>query len=67
MKVGNIVSRAGIEPIPLAFWTSMLTITLTRLPEVTMLSMHCCIVAIVAPPIFKSELVITGCDLHGTH
>ena len=33
MKMGNIVSRAGIEPTSLAFWASMLLIITRRLPD----------------------------------
>ena len=35
MEMENIVSRAGIELTFLAFWTSVLTIELPRLPDVT--------------------------------
>ena len=38
MKVGNILPREGIEPAPLAFRASMLTITPTRVPVVIMLA-----------------------------
>ena len=39
MRMGNIVPRAGIEPTSLAFQVSVLTITLPRLHDVTMLPM----------------------------
>ena len=32
MKMGNIVPKAGFEPTSLAFWASVLIITLLRLP-----------------------------------
>ena len=35
MTRGNIVARAGIKPISLAFLASVLTITLAKLPDVT--------------------------------
>ena len=35
MKMGNSVSSLGIEPSSLAFWASMLTISLSRFPDVT--------------------------------
>ena len=37
MKMGNIAPRDEIEPTPPAFWTSMLTITPPRLPDITKL------------------------------
>ena len=33
MKMGNIASRAGDEPTPLAFWVSVLTIIPSRRPD----------------------------------
>ena len=44
MKIGNIVPRAGIEPISLAFQTTVLTISPRRLPDVTAIhtSPHLC-------------------------
>ena len=35
MKMENIVPRAGIEPIPLAFQTIVLPISPSRIPDVT--------------------------------
>ena len=35
---GHCCSRMGIEPTYLAFWVSVLTITPSRLPDVTTLS-----------------------------
>ena len=43
LRMGNIARRVGIEPIPLAFWTSMLTITPHRLPNVITLPTPACI------------------------
>ena len=37
INIGNIVPRTGIEPTPLAFWASMLTITSPRLSTVNTL------------------------------
>ena len=37
LKMGNIVSKARIEPTSLAFRASVLTITLPRLPDITIL------------------------------
>ena len=43
MKMGNIVSRAGIEPTSFAFWASVLTISPSRLPDVTTLPIPTCL------------------------
>ena len=43
MKMGNIVSRGGLEPTSHVFWASVLAITPTRFPDVTMLSMPTCL------------------------
>ena len=34
-EIVNIALRAGIEPISLAFWANVLTITPSRFPDVT--------------------------------
>ena len=43
MKMGNCVPIVGIEPTPLAFQVSVLTITPPRLPAVTMLPIPTCV------------------------
>ena len=43
MNMGNIVPRAVIEPISLAFQASMLTITPHMLPDVTITPMPTCL------------------------
>ena len=43
IKMGNIAHRAGIEPISLAFWASVLTIIPRRLPDVSMLPTPSCL------------------------
>ena len=40
MKMGNIVSKVGIEPTSLAFHASVLTISPPRLPDVIMLHVY---------------------------
>ena len=42
IKIGTIDPRAGIEAISLAFRTSVLVITLPRLPDVIALSKPTC-------------------------
>ena len=43
MKMGKIAPKDGIEPTSLAFWSSVLTITSPRLPDVVILPTATCI------------------------
>ena len=41
MEMGNIVPRAGLEPMPLAFWASVLPLHHLGFPDVTMIICLC--------------------------
>ena len=43
MEVGNIAPRAGIKPLSLVFCASVLKISPTRLPDVTILTKPNCL------------------------
>ena len=60
MKMGNIVLRAELEPMPFVFQASVLTITLCRLPDVTMLHMPSCLAPCQRSLVYLTPLVIVS-------
>ena len=52
MKMENITPRAGIEPISLAFWVSVVAITSCRLPDATTVHFPNCICG---PPCLRDQ------------
>ena len=60
MKMGNIVPRVKIEPISLAFWVSMLTITPPSLPDVTTLPTPTCLKQFLAKEVNADYFTMLG-------
>ena len=56
MKMGIIAPRAGIKPTSLAGRVSVLTITLPKLPDVTILSTSSCLCGLVE---YKTKTILT--------
>ena len=62
MQMRNVATGAGIEPIFLAFWASMLTIIPSRFPDVTTLHIYTCLCGSLPDrSVYAGDIVVLLC------